>query len=86
MADESPHAQWVYRSVTFNVADEDVAIEHEFQGVDPDSEIRWVVSSLEGAALIYRPLAGSRPWTASTIFLRASAPCRARLILSVEHQ
>ena len=84
MSEESPFARWVYRDVTFNVANEDVAIDHEFTGVDPE-DIRWTPLSVEGSAVIYRPIGTRRAWDAATIFLRASAQCRARLILSVEH-
>lgn len=84
MSDSSPFARWVYRDVTFNVANEDVAVDHEFVGVDPD-EIRWTPLAVEGNAVIYRPIGTRRSWDGTTIFLRASAQCRARLILSVEH-
>lgn len=80
-----PFARWAYRDVTFKAADTDTSVEHEFKGVDPEL-IRWTPLQVEGAAIIYQGIGTRKAATASSIWLRASAvPCRARLLLSVEH-
>jgi hypothetical protein len=84
LAEQHPFARWAYRSVTFDAADTDTPVDHEFMGVDPE-EIRYTPLAIEGDAYVYQGLGTRNAATSTTIWLRASAPCRARLLLTVEH-
>ena len=79
-----PYARWAYRDVEFIRPDLDTPIDHEFNGVDPDL-IRWVTLQIEGDAYVYQAKGTRNANTETTVWLRASAPCRARILLAVEH-
>ena len=79
-----PYARWAYRDMTFLRPDTDTPVEHEFQGVDVD-RIRFVPLQVEGDAYVYQAKGTRNANTATTVWLRASAPCRARILLAVEH-
>lgn len=84
LSEQSPFARWAYRDVSFIAADTDTPVAHEFKGIDPEL-IRWLPLAVTGDAYVYQA-AGTRPEsTSTTIWLRASAPCTARLLLLVEH-
>jgi hypothetical protein len=85
LEEQSAIARWRYVDVVFTAADTDTAVAHDFKGLDPE-EIRWVTLAVEGDAYVYRAARGTRTaFSVDQIFLRASAPCAARLLLLVEH-
>lgn len=84
LVEQSPFARYETVDVEFAVADVDTPVLHELTGVSPD-DIRWTPLSVEGKAYVYRGLGTQNEWTGTTIWLRASDVCRARLLLIVEH-
>lgn len=79
-----PIQRWAYVTVVFTTPDQDVDIPHPFR-TDPPESIRWMPVAVNGAAYLYREGGGTpKPWQPTHIFLRASAPCTARLLLFVE--
>lgn len=81
---QQPFKRWHYVTVEFPVADQDVDIPHPFADEAPETIRYWTVA-ISPAAIVHRSSQPDRvAWTSKTISLRASAPCRARLILFLE--
>ncbi len=84
LTEQSAFARWAYRTVTFRGADTDTPVPHTFTGIDPEN-IRVMPLAVDGDAYVYKAPGTRPPATRTTIWLRASAPCTARLLLLVEH-
>ena len=80
-----PFARFAFADVTFTAGATDTDIAHPFTKVDPET-IRWMPLAVEGAAYIYRdaPSSTRKAFQSTHLWLRASAACKARLLLVVE--
>lgn len=78
-----PFARYQFVNVTFETADEDMAIKHRLNPVNAE-EVMYIVTRLTSGADIYQDVSPTRkPWQRSHIFLRASAPTAATLLLCI---
>lgn len=78
-----PAQRYEYVVVTFDTADLDVTIPHSLRPVNPE-EVMFTVARLSGASVVYQDLSATRkPWQRGHIFLRASVPVGAVLLLTL---
>lgn len=77
-------SRFEYVNVTFAAADQDVDIPHTLKP-GYNEEVRYLVVRQSAPAGIYQDLGPTRrPWQRTHIFLRASIPTTARLLLVLE--
>lgn len=78
-----PDGQWQIVDVSFTAANADVQIAHTLSPADP-ADVEYSVIRLNAAAVVYEDQSASRQhWADGFIVLRASAICKARLLLRV---
>src|SRR3990167_6637047 len=81
-----PHTRYEYVTVTFPLANEDRDIAHLLNPLDPET-IKYQVTQQSAPAVIYQDLSGTRrPWERTHIFLRASQPTTAIILLWLPEQ
>lgn len=78
----TPFGQFEYKLVTFGVADTDVAVAHRLTPPFPFQICYRVLQQSAAGSVYYDATATRRPWTQGTIFLRASAPMTAVILLT----
>jgi hypothetical protein len=79
-----PVARYQYVNVLFEKADHDVDIRHNLNPVNPET-VRYKVCRLTSGASIYQDQTPNRkPWQRTHIWLRASVPTAARILLFLE--
>jgi hypothetical protein len=84
--DRLPVQKWQYVTVIFDTPDQDVDIKHRLNPVDAES-VMYKVVRLSGPAVIYQDLApGRKPWERTHIFLRASQPVGAVILLFLPNE
>lgn len=79
-----PVQRFQYVEVLFRAGGQDVEIKHRLAPVNAE-EVRYKICRLSAPAVIYQDLTPTRkPWQRSHIFLRASQPVAARILLFLE--
>ena len=78
-----PHGKYEYHIVRFTVADDDVIVPHKLNPTNAE-EIFYYVVKTSGPGVVYQDLSSTRrPWQRDHIFLRASAPVVAQILLYI---
>ena len=77
----SPFSRYEYVEVVFGTADFDTLVEHDLAPAYGD-DVRYLVVGLSGEAVVYHDQSATRrPWETGYIYLRATAPVTAQLLL-----
>lgn len=77
----SPFTRYEFVDVSFDTADLDTLVAHTLAPTQGD-DVRYIVVGISGAATIYHDQSTTRrPWQQGHIYLRASAPVTAQLLL-----
>ena len=79
-----PVARYQYVNVRFTTADQDTDIRHDLNPINPE-QVRYKICMKTAGAVIYQDMSPTRkPWQRTHIWLRASKPVAARILLFVE--
>lgn len=76
-----PHSRYRYVKVRFEVADQDTAVVHTLAPINPE-DVQYEATKVSAPAVIFNDQSPDRrPWQRNVIYLRASEPCVATVLI-----